>query len=516
MWKTTNMTHKNRIPWKLTVDINTTRNLFSCNNITLPYVLIAYVCSCEKECIVMSDPDKDPLEYECSECGNRVFNDANYYRTNYTSYELIENTQFYEELFECASLEFDYDQNINNLNVFFNLKIPMNIEFSQEKVLYGNKKIYSLNIDGDGGIIEELHVQFNLEAFMSKNQIYYIDSISQCELINKHELLIHLKKKILKLLVKHPISANVALVKYECSKIEDLAFFIKHTHLKEYGFLAWQENELQNLPKNKPLSIKDALSHILNHRKEKSLIKAVYENYETQIASRIKYRFPYIHCVCKYMSDPNIASRMVGFELIKERNEQRFSFAGIENLFEYLAQNYTQKQIEQLIGGFSKNNTYLFFDLLEMFLEFDEEMLQSIEKIKPRFDAFHDAIAHHHRLLVHHKLLEISFSYSSDEQNACVKVEPYTIRLPHNGLELFEWSSTLQNCLSGYAQWILSKETTVYGFFRENKLEFAVEVNNNSIAQASSKYNAKLSQEDTYLINGWFREYLFKEKKKEE
>jgi len=510
------MTHKNTIAWKLTVDINATHNLFSYNNVKLPYEVIAYVCSCEKEHIVMSDPDKDPLEYECSECGNRVFNDANYYITNYASYELIEKSPFYDELFEGVSLEFDYDQNNNNLSVFFTLKMPMNIEFLQEKVLYGSKKIYSLNIDGDGNIMEELHVRFDLDALMSQNQKYYIDSITQSELINKHKLLIHLKKKILELLIKHPISANVALVKYECTRVENLAFFIKHTHLKEHGFLAWQENELHNLPKNKPLSIKDALSYILNHRKEKSLIKAVYENYETQRASRLKYRFPYIHCVCKYMSDPNIASRMVGFELIKEHNDQRFSFAGIEKLFEYLAQNYTQKQIEQLIGGFSKNNTYLFFDLLEMFLEFDDEMLQSIEKIKPRFDVFHDAIADYHRLLVHSKLLEINFVYSNDEQRACIDKEQYTIRLPHDGLELFEWSSTLQNCLSGYAHWILSKETTVYGFFRDDKLEFAVEVNNNSIAQASSKYNAKLSQEDTNLINGWFREYLFKEKNKEE
>ena len=512
------MTHNNAIAWRLTVDINTTHNLFSCNNVTLPYEVTAFVCSCGSEKIIISNSDCELPEYECSECGNDTFYDANYYNSNYASYEFIEKAPFYEQLTECVDLEFEYDQAKNTLRSFFTLAIPTKIELSQEKLIYSSKKLYSLHIDKVGDITEELHVGFDLDVLMSKSQQYYLELISQSELINKHEFLSSLKRKLLKLLVKHPISASVALVKYECSSIDELAFFMRHTHLKEYSFLTWQERELNDLPKSKPLSIKDALSYILNHRTEKSLIKAVYTNYETQTRSKLKYRFLYIHCVCKYINDPNIASRMVDFKLLNEYEDQdeHFSFTGVEKLFEYLVQNYTPKQIEQLIEGFSKNNIYLFFDLLEMFVEFDDAMLKSIEKIKPRFNLFHNAIAHHHRILVHHKLLEISFEYSTDEQNACIKVEPYEIRLPHNGLELYEWSSALQNCLSGYAQWILHKETTVYGFFKENKLEIAVEVRNNSIIQASSKYNTKLSNEETYLINGWFREYLFKEKNKVE
>lgn len=505
------MTHNNAIAWRLTVDINTTHNLFSCNNVTLPYEVTAFVCSCGSEKIIISNSDCELPEYECSECGNDTFYDANYYNSNYASYEFIEKAPFYEQLTECVDLEFEYDQAKNTLRSFFTLAIPTKIELSQEKLIYSSKKLYSLHIDKVGDITEELHVGFDLDALMSESQQYYLELISQSELINKHEFLSSLKKKLLKQLVKHPVSSSVALVKYECSSMDELAFFMRHTHLKEYSFLTWQERELDDLPKSKPLSIKDALNYILNHRTEKSLIKAVYANYETQARSKLKYRFLYVHCICKYINDPNIASRMVDFKLLDEDPDTHFSFAGIEKLFEYLVQNYTQKQIEQLIEGFSKNNIYLFFDVLEMFLEFDDAMLQNIEKIKPRFDLFHDAIAQHHRLLVHQKLLEINFEYSTDEYKGCVEVAPYIVRLPQNGLELYEWSSDLQNCLSGYAQWILHKETTVYGFFHENKLEIAVEIRNNSIIQASSKYNAKLSKEDTYLIHGWFREYIFKE-----
>ena len=511
MWRTIKMTYKHTIPWKHTVDINTIRNLFSYNNITLPYEVTTFACSCGSERIIMSNRDCELSQYECSECGNSTFYNANYYNSNYASYEYIEESPFYEQLYGRLNMEPLYNKDENRLSISFGFELPVKLEFTQDKLIYGTKELYTLTVDGNGNITEELQVRFNLDALVN-TKIYYYDYPTQSELISKHEFLSDLKKRAFELILKHPISINVALVKYECSSIEELVFFMKHTHLKEYSFLFWQEHELDNLPKNKPFFIRDALNYVLNNRKEKSLIKAVYINYEKQIKSKHKYRFLYIRCICKYISDTNIASRMVDFKLLNEDEDEHFSFVGIEKLFEYLIQNYTQNQIEQLIEGFSKNNIYLFFDLLEMFLEFDDEMLQSIEKIKPRFDTFHDSIAHHHRLLVHHKLLEISFEYTKDEQNACIKVEPYKIRLPYNGLKLYEWSSTLQNCLSGYAKWILKKETTVYGFFRDNKLEIAVEVRNNSIIQASSKYNAKLSKEDTYLIHEWFRECLFKKK----
>lgn len=508
------MEYKGRLSWRLRVDINSVDNLFSHHNIKLPYEVTLYSCSCREEYIYISSGDSEDLDYECPRCANRNFYDANYYSSNYAWYDPIEKMPFYENLYESIYIEEKYNEETNSLLFSCNIELPKSIELSRNRGVFDTITLYSLSIDADGNIQEELLVKYDLDALVD-SEIYYFDYPSQNELINRHELLTDLKKDILQLALKHPITKKVALVKYECSNVEELAFFIKHPHLKQHGFLAWQEDALESLPKSKALFIKDALSYILSHRKEKSLIKAVYANYEAQIKRGLKYSFAYIHCVCKYISDPNIASKMVGFKVENENEYERFSFAGVEKLFEYLIKNYSQKQIEQLIEGFSKNNIYLFFDLLEMFLAFDEEMLVNIEKIKPRFDIFHDAIAHHHRLLVHHKLLEISFAYSSDEQNACKKVEQYTIRLPQNGLELYKWSSMLQNCLSGYAEWILSKKSTVYGFFRDEKLEIAVEVSNNSIIQASSKYNAKLSSEDTYLINGWFREYLFKEKKKE-
>jgi hypothetical protein len=184
------------------------------------------------------------------------------------------------------------------------------------------------------------------------------------------------------------------------------------------------------------------------------------------------------------------------------------SYMGTEKLFAYLAQAYTQRQIELLINDFSKNNVYLFFDTLEMFSQFEDGMLQEIEKVKPKCYEFHDAVVRYHRIAVAQKLLHTSFEYSIQQKRGCVKKEPYSVQLPQNGRELYEWSQTLQNCLSGYAKRIKNRDTTVYGFFKDDVLQIAVEINSNQIVQANSKYNQQPSSEDTELINAWFDENL--------
>ncbi|MEN5387862.1 hypothetical protein ABE179_07985 [Aliarcobacter skirrowii] len=90
---------------------------------------------------------------------------------------------------------------------------------------------------------------------------------------------------------------------------------------------------------------------------------------------------------------------------------------------------------------------FVFFDILEMFSQFDNEMILKIEKVKPKSMEFHNEIIQVHRTLVQEKLFEMSFEYSVRQKRGCVIKEPYSVQLPQNGLELYKWSVTLQNCL---------------------------------------------------------------------
>jgi len=495
---------KNTIPWKSTIDINTTRNLFSLACESLPYEIELYICSCGWQKTIIKHTSQESQEYKCRECGNETFYDAAYYFTNYAWYDPIEKMPFYDLLQENLMIEIKYDADANDLHFLLNLQIPNSIDLSSQKIGYHPQALYSLLVNKYGNNSEELMVRFDFDSLIDE-RLLYLSYPSQSDLINKHPMLTFFKKQMLQLLIKHPLCDNLALVKYDCTSIKDISFFLAYSHLKEYRFIAWQEAFL--LPEDKPLTIKQALAYVINYRKEKSLQKALFEDYEKQIRTTQKYHFYYINSVCKYIPDVNIAKRMVTLKF-EDEFAGNHSYVGAEKLFAYLAHTYTQKQIESLINEFSHHDVYMFFDTLEMFSQFEDEMMQMIEKAKPKCYEFHNAIVSYHRLAVAQKLFHASFEYSVQQKRGCVIKEPYSVQLPQNGLELYEWSVALQNCLSGYGELIKNKRTTVYGFFRDSVLHIAVEVKNNQIVQASSKYNQKISREDADLIHSWFDELL--------
>jgi hypothetical protein len=359
---------KNTIPWKSTIDINTTRNLFSLNNEILPYEIELYICSCTAQKRIIKKAKQELEKYQCSECGNEVFYDAAYYLSNHAWYEIIENMPFYNLLEDNLKIEIKYGEDQKELLFLFTLQIPNSIEPSSEKVGYLDKTIYSFFVKKNGGYGSKLMVDVDMDFLRDKYIIS--ENLYEYELINKHPLVVFFNNKILKLLIKHPFCNDLGLVKYDCTSMEDISFFLQYPHLKEYNFLAWQELFL--LPNDKPRTIKQALDYILNYRKEKSLQKVVFQNYTWQISTTKKYYFAYVRCVCKYISDVNIATRMVTFTFNGLNMELRHD-SGEEKLFTYLVQNYTQKQIERLMHDFSKDYADMYFVILHMFSQFEDD-----------------------------------------------------------------------------------------------------------------------------------------------
>ena len=96
------------------------------------------------------------------------------------------------------------------------------------------------------------------------------------------------------------------------------------------------------------------------------------------------------------------------------------------------------------------------------------------------------------------------FTYEDVFNQATVNLETYEIKLPQNGKELYEWSNELHNCLSIYYKSIQKRETTVYGFFLENEIKFAVEIRDNEIIQAKAKYNNDLNSSEKDFVFSWF------------
>ena len=123
----------------------------------------------------------------------------------------------------------------------------------------------------------------------------------------------------------------------------------------------------------------------------------------------------------------------------------------------------------------------------------------------------HHDIIQYHQMLMNKIDFDTTFEFDDKFLKACTNILDYEIKLPTNGIELYDWSNKLQNCLSGYCRIIKEKQTIVYGFFKDNIIKFAVEIQDNKIFQSKSKYNQDLQDKEMSLVNGWFKEH-FEEK----
>ena len=91
-------------------------------------------------------------------------------------------------------------------------------------------------------------------------------------------------------------------------------------------------------------------------------------------------------------------------------------------------------------------------------------------------------------------------------KNGVMKLQD--VSYPMNGLELFEWSQKLQNCLANYDRHISSQQSLIYGFFIEGELKFALEIADGNLIQASAKYNQALSNAQKDIVAAWHRKYF--------
>lgn len=104
----------------------------------------------------------------------------------------------------------------------------------------------------------------------------------------------------------------------------------------------------------------------------------------------------------------------------------------------------------------------------------------------------------------------IVFDYLDNDRKAQTTMEDLTYRLPQDSRQLHEWSQVMHNCMYGYASTIEKGESLIYGVFREDALQYAIEIHRHRVIQALGRYNARIIEEDRNAIDRWFRKIYVK------
>lgn len=216
-----------------------------------------------------------------------------------------------------------------------------------------------------------------------------------------------------------------------------------------------------------------------------------------------------IYSITRNIKDINILNRMMNLDFYLHREYINYP-TNLCQFIKFLTKNFSEKQIEKLFISYKQAEMFWLNDSVLIFFEIANDA-EDLVLSKCKKENIHNDIIKYHQMLLTKKDFDTTFEFDDKFLKACTNILDYEIKLPTNGIELYDWSNKLQNCLSGYCRIIKEKQTIVYGFFKDNIIKFAVEIQDNKIFQSKSKYNQDLQDKEMSLVNGWFKEY-FEEK----
>ena len=457
------------ISWKLSVNFDKQKHLFF-EKIKTDYTIEVYICSCGHTDFILRHPSQDII-YKCKECENKNFYNANE-AWNRTEYFLSNNKQ----ISLLYNYDIKHDKSVISSRCY--IKIPHRIDFLKREVLFDCKPVYAVLLSDAGLLNEEYELEYKDEVFnILKLNLKNYMNVNDCFNIPKHK--------------EKNITLDIAI------------FFLKHKYLKSFDFLFWNDTSI--LPKRN-ITIDEALMYIANYPKAKSIKKAIYQNYLSQIENNKKFNTSFIEIFVKNIIDINILLQLIQLQEIypKYNNIDKNKIYLFVNL---LKKHYAEKQILVFFKNLTleNENKNLFIDTIDE-LSYSQEFIENkFIKVPCKLNIIHNEFIRCTKEERYNFILNQNLEYSFDEKKPCISIESYKVKLPYTGKELFEWSEILANCISSYFEDIKRKEKIIYGVFENETLIFAVEITDNKIIQASAKYNKKLEEKNQVILKKWFK-----------
>ena len=464
---------KSGISWKLTVDFDKQRHLFY-EKLFTDYVVDAFLCSCGHTELIIRDQEQ-AVVYRCVECKNEHFYDANRAWQNYYAF-IVDSDDL------NLSFEYRVTKKEDSLGIGYAVVLPRSIDLLRNRVEFGYKDIYKISINDRGDISKAYETTIDTLIFgeMKRKLVRYITMFQHFD-------------------IKLDTERKLTLGK--------IIFSLRHKYLKSPEYYYWKEIDTLLPDENRSYDIDQGIARISNYRKEKSVKRAVYEEYLRQIDEEHYFHPGCINIFSHTIEDPNILVKLLSMDSLKYMEHL---WVELESFVWFLKQFYSEKQIAKLFEfeGEDDEKLFLFRDTVEMLMYSHEAIEEHFLKVRCTVPALHDEFS---RCQYQNKISQTSehfFVYTKNELEKCVYLRGYKVWTPENNTELYAWGEHLHNCLFSYTSAVKEKRSTIYGFFSEEQLDFAVEIKNDHIIQASGKYNAGLDEEEKFILYEWFGRFF--------
>lgn len=459
--------------WVLVTKLKTHNNLFLQDELANEYLVRAYSCKCGHDEIVTGDDINK--NYICKSCANDIFIDTNEIYPDMESF--VENTYYNRKIKLNFNMTFDVEVYKNKVQAVAKIKIPKKIDFIKSKII--KEEIIVVGMPYQEKLVKIVRSPFS-------------------------SILLKLQKLALDKKLFEPF-IDLKLSRSEKIKRKQFSYVLNHYNLKDLKFMNWTNTECLT---EKSYTIESALEKLANDKSVKSVKKAIFENYESQLKRTKKFNPNFLTIITSKLNDVNHIVSLLKLEL----NHQYFEdYELLKKFFVFLLDRYSQKQVVYFFNNI--DDEYSFRDTLWMFRTLRYYLDASIEKVNCTLKEIHNQFIKLSKKLEYEKKELIKFQYSDIQLNYLKQIDEYTVRLPENNYELFAWSNILENCLASYEYFIESQSTTVYGFFIKNKLIFAVEIKNGKVIQAYRKFNQPLNHFENKILNTWYSEFMLNQKK---
>ena len=493
------------LPWKLVTKLDKEKHLFS-DIVKTKYTVNAFICNCGHTEFIVANASQT-IDYACQMCGNHEFYDANL---------AIKNLDYFLYLNSYVDLDYEYKTNIKQDMIIssFVAYIPQSIDYLNKKVHFKSKSAYDFKLHYSGKIEKKEHVSttelseadaLDYEAYFEVP--YYYKKLADTTKLSE-TILKNLKNNLIKCINTNYKQLDIPKSEKIKLDIGKAPFFFQHKYLKDFEFYYWLN--LQYIPDDADLHIDSAFKIILNNRNEKSVKKALFNNYNYQLEKHGYYATYLFMQFIKKIEDANILTKLLRLDIYHLNIEKYY----IGLFLDFLLLRYTQKQIYSLFVELANSNNdkvNLFNDLLGQLSEFTsiEEFNKEAGKIKCNIIDLHDSItSYYYDKEQKNYMTGKPIDVLEDDLKPCGQIENYEVRVPKSGDELYHWAGKLQNCMASYFKYILNKDTIIYCFFKNNNIEFAVEIIAKKIIQASAIDNMPLDDEQRDVAKKWLKRYF--------